>query len=50
MDRPPVTKKLLVYRALKERIYSLPPGAPLGKTILQLAGEFGVSDRTVRGR
>ena len=47
MKKPPFTKKQAVYRALRERIFAMRPGEHLGRTIHQLAADFGVSHQTV---
>ena len=46
--KAPSTKKMAVYRALRDLALSLPPGAPLGDTIFGFARKFGVSPKTVQ--
>ena len=46
MGRPAVKWKR-VYRALRSQLIALSPGEPLGRTIEQLAVDFGVNHKTV---
>ena len=46
MGRPAVKWKR-VYRALRAQLIALPPGEPLGRTIEDLASDFGVNHKTI---